>query len=272
MRALYKTKDCAHCRTPAPFVIFTDTAEKRFDEYSDQDITTTDSNIGIKYTNEDIVGDTVLLLRYNCPDPACDFAGLGWPDLHRHVKASHHKRMCDLCTRNKKVFTHEHVLFSDRDLDRHMRRGDDRPGAADQTGFKGHPLCRFCGERFHDDDRLYEHCRMKHERCFLCDRRDARQPHYYRDYAALEEHFRRDHYLCSNGECMEKKFVVFESELDLQAHRIAEHAGSRTLGRDARLVDMSAFDVRQPYQAEDRAGGRARRAGGGRGRDPNGDA
>lgn len=171
--------------------------------------------------------------------------------------------MCDLCTRNKKVFTHEHELFSERQLDKHIRQGDDRPGAASQTGFKGHPLCAFCDDRFYDDDKLYEHCRMKHERCFLCDRRDARQPHYYLDYHALEEHFRRDHYPCTDAECLEKKFVVFDSELDLQAHRLSEHTG-KTAGRDARLVDMSAFDIRQPYQQErrpGRGGGRGQREG-----------
>ena len=250
-------------QTPAPFVIFSDDGDKRFEDYTPADITTTDSNIGIKYTNEDIVGDTVLLLRYNCPAPDCDFAGLGWPDLHRHVKTTHRKRMCDLCTRNKRVFTHEHELFSDRELERHMRHGDDKPGAADQTGFKGHPLCGFCGERFYDDDKLYEHCRMKHERCFLCDRRDSRTPHYYLDYNALEEHFRKDHFLCANSECMEKKFVVFESQMDLQAHMLAEHAGAKTVGRDARTVDMSSFEVRQAYQQPRRRG---------RGRDPNAEA
>ena len=80
MRALYKNKECAHCRTAAPYVIFTDDATKRFEDYSvgAPDITTTDDNIGIRYNKEDIVGDTVLLLRYNCPDPSCDFAGLGF--------------------------------------------------------------------------------------------------------------------------------------------------------------------------------------------------
>ncbi|KAM3504366.1 hypothetical protein MY10362_003603 [Beauveria mimosiformis] len=283
MRALYKTKDCAHCRTEAPYVIFTDDAEKRFEDYKPADLTTIDTNIGIKYTNEDIVGDTVLLLRYNCPDASCDFAGLGWPDLHRHVKAAHRKRMCDLCTRNKKVFTHEHELFTDRELEKHMRRGDDKPGAADQTGFKGHPLCGFCGERFYDDDRLYEHCRMKHERCFLCDRRDSRKPHYFVDYHALEQHFKKDHFLCNDRECMEKKFVVFESNMDLQAHNLAEHAGGKTVGRDARVVDMAGFDLRPSYQEERRGGGgnggggrdgegRARGRGRGRGRDPNEDS
>ncbi|KAI1134041.1 hypothetical protein F5Y05DRAFT_399881 [Hypoxylon sp. FL0543] len=278
MRALYKNKECAHCRTLAPFVIFTDDAVKRYQDYSDADVTSADDNIGIRYTNEDIVGDTVLLLRYNCPDDSCDFAGLGWPDLHRHVRSSHHKKMCDLCTRNKKVFTHEHELFTDKELERHMRHGDDQPGAADQTGFKGHPLCGFCGQRFYDDDKLYEHCRSKHERCFLCDRQDPRQPHYYRDYNALEEHFKKDHFLCLDRECLEKKFVVFGSEMDLKAHQLSEHGNSlsKDVRRDARLVDISSFDYRQPYQQQRRGAGHTRAGDGdgprerrGRGRDPN---
>lgn len=119
---------------------------------------------------------------------------------------------------------------------------------------------------------------MKHERCFICDRSDSRQPHYYLDYNALEQHFKKDHYICSNSECLEKKFVVFASEMDLQAHNLKEHAG-KAAGRDARLVDMSSFDIRQSYQNERRGGhrdggeGRGRgRRGGGRGRDPNEDA
>ncbi|KAK3940908.1 zinc finger protein [Diplogelasinospora grovesii] len=279
LRALYKNKDCPHCRTAAPFVIFTDDATKRFEEYANSDITSTDDNIGIRYAGEDIVGDTILLLRYNCPDSDCDFAGLGWPDLHRHVRAVHHKKMCDLCTRNKKVFTHEHEMFTDKGLGEHMRHGDDKPGAVDQTGFKGHPLCGFCGERFYDDDKLYEHCRNKHERCFICDRRDSRQPHYFMDYNALEEHFKKDHFLCLDRECLEKKFVVFESELDLKAHQLSEHANSlsKDVRRDARLVDMSGFDFRPSYQQERRGGhggggGGSSRENRGRGRDPNAEA
>jgi E3 ubiquitin-protein ligase ZNF598 len=178
--------------------------------------------------------------------------------------------MCDLCTRNKKVFTHEHELFTDKELEKHMRHGDDRPGAIDQTGFKGHPLCGFCGERFYDDDKLYEHCRNKHERCFICDRRDSRQPHYYLNYNALEEHFRKDHFPCLDRECLEKKFVVFESELDLKAHQLSEHADSlsKDVRRDARVVDMSGFDYRPTYQQERRGGGSSGREGRGRGRNP----
>ncbi|KAK4192360.1 E3 ubiquitin-protein ligase hel2 [Podospora australis] len=259
LRALYKSKDCPHCRTSSPYVIFTDDGTKRFEEYTSAEITSTDDNIGIKYAGEDIVGDTVLLLRYNCPDAECDFAGLGWVDLHRHVRSEHNKKMCDLCTRHKKVFTHEHEMFADRELTKHMRDGDDKPGAVDQTGFKGHPLCGFCGARFYDSDKLYEHCRNKHERCFLCDRRDSRQPHYYLDYDALEHHFKKDHFLCNDRECLEKKFVVFESEMDLKAHQLSEHGGSTGAGgRGARTVDLSNFDLRQRYEQERRGGGSGR--------------
>ncbi|KAF4547749.1 E3 ubiquitin-protein ligase hel2-like protein [Elsinoe fawcettii] len=270
LRALYKTKACAHCRTEAQVVIFTDDPEKRYEDFQDSDFTTKDPNLGISYEKQEIFEDTVLLLRYNCPDGSCDVACLGWPDLHRHVKSVHHKVMCDLCTRNKKVFTHEHELFTPQDLRKHERFGDDNPGAQDQTGFKGHPECGFCKQRFYGDDELYAHCRDKHERCHVCDRRDGgRNPQYYVDYNALELHFRKDHFLCPDQECLEKKFVVFDSEMDLKAHQLESHPNGITKGRDARRVDMSSFDYRQPHQQErPRREGRGR----GRGRDPNAEA
>ncbi|PGH10639.1 hypothetical protein AJ79_05353 [Helicocarpus griseus UAMH5409] len=271
LRALYKTKACAHCRTEWPFVIFTDDPAKRYEDYKDKDFIRTDDNLGIKYETNDIFEDTVLLLRYNCPDDECDAACLGWPDLHRHVKSRHQKVMCDLCTRNKKVFTHEHELFSMTQLRKHEKYGDDNPGAVDQSGFKGHPECGFCRQRFYGDDELYAHCRDKHERCHICDRRNgSRQQQYFANYDALEDHFSKDHFICLDKECLEKKFVVFESQMDLKAHQLEAHpAGlSKDARRDARIVDLSSFDYRTPYQPQ--RGGRGREGrGAGRGRDPN---
>ncbi|KFZ14638.1 hypothetical protein V502_05979 [Pseudogymnoascus sp. VKM F-4520 (FW-2644)] len=272
MRALYKTKDCAHCRTEAPYVIFTDDATKRFEDYAERDFASTDHNIGIKYQTQEVMGDSLILLHYNCPEPTCDIACRAWPELHRHVKGTHHKKMCDLCTRHKKVFTHEHDLFTDKELQLHMSKGDDNPGAKDQSGFKGHPLCSFCGQRFYGDDELYVHCRQKHERCFLCDRADSRNPHYYVNYESLEAHFKKDHYMCMERECQEKKFIVFSSEMDLKAHQLEDHANtlSKDVRRDARVVDLSSFDYRAPYYQERRGGESQREARNrGRGRDPN---
>ncbi|KAL2868753.1 E3 ubiquitin-protein ligase HEL2 [Aspergillus lucknowensis] len=263
LRALYKNKACAHCRTEASYVVFTDDPAKRYEEFTDGDFSRKDDNLGIKYEKDEIFEDTVLLLRYNCPDRTCDVACLGWPDLHRHVKTKHGKVMCDLCTRNKKVFTHEHELFTVAELRKHERHGDDVPGALDQSGFKGHPECGFCRQRFYGDDELYAHCRDRHERCHICDRRSTNRQHqYYIDYNALEHHFGQEHFLCLDKECLEKKFVVFESQMDLKAHQLESHPNGLP-GRDARAVDMTAFDYRTPYQPQ-----RGRR-GAGRGRDPN---
>ncbi|KAI4278317.1 MAG: hypothetical protein LQ337_001086 [Flavoplaca oasis] len=272
LRALYKTRACAHCRAEAHHVIFTDDPAKRYEDFIDSDFQETDEVLGIRYEQREIHNDTILLLRYNCPDANCDIACWGWPDLHRHVKGAHHKVMCDLCTRNKKVFTHEHDLFTIPELRRHEKFGDDNPGAIDQSGFKGHPECGFCRQRFYGDDELYTHCRDKHERCHLCDRRNGgRQQQYYVDYNSLEQHFRKDHFTCIDQECLEKKFVVFDSEMDLKAHQLQAHPNglSKDARRDARLVDISGFDYRVPYH-ESRGGRRDRQ--GGRGRDPNTEA
>ena len=247
-------------------MIFTDDAEKHYQDFRDEDFVNSDENLGIKYEKDIIREDTLLLLRYNCPDKDCDVACFGWPDLHRHVRGKHGKQMCDLCTRNKKVFTHEHELFSFGELRRHEKFGDDNPGAVDQSGFKGHPECGFCRQRFYGDDELYTHCREKHERCHICDRRNGgRNPQYYLNYQELEKHFADVHFVCLDAECQANKTNVFESEMDLKAHQLAEHPNGLTKDarRDARLVNLSGFDVRTPYQPE-----RPRR-GAGRGRDPN---
>jgi len=181
-------------------------------------------------------------------------------------------RASDLCTRNKKVFTHEHELFTFNELKKHQKFGDDNPGSVDQSGFKGHPECGFCRQRFYGDDELYTHCRDKHERCHICDRRnEGRQQQYYVNYDSLELHFRKDHFLCPDQECLEKKFVVFDSEMDLKAHQLEAHPNglSKDARRDARRVDLSNFQVRQTHEQE--MGGRrdGRGRGRGRGRDPN---
>lgn len=74
-------------------MIFTDDPVRRFDQLQKQDFARIDENLGIQYEKDEIFEDTVLLLRYNCPDEDCDVACLGWPDLHRHVKSKHNKMM-----------------------------------------------------------------------------------------------------------------------------------------------------------------------------------
>jgi hypothetical protein len=173
-------------------------------------------------------------------------------------------RCSDLCTRHKKVFTHEHELFTVAELRRHERQGDDVPGSENQSGFKGHPDCGFCNQRFYSSDELWEHCRDKHERCHICERTrpaDVR-PTYYMNYDTLEDHFKRKHFLCVDSECLEKKFVVFENDIDLKAHQLEVHPNglSKVAKRDARRIDMSNFveDARNYQQPRGDRRGRGR--------------
>ena|SRR2546423_8893648 len=78
---------------------------------------------------------------------------------------------------HKKIFVHEHTLFSRAQLDKHYLEGD-------ESGFKGHPECEFCQSNFYDDDALYDHCRERHEQCEICKKRGIRNQ-YYVDPEAL---------------------------------------------------------------------------------------
>lgn len=155
-----------------------------------------------------------------------------------------------------------------------MRTGDDNPGAIDQSGFKGHPMCEICKTRYYSDDELFVHCRDSHEKCFICERTSG-IPQYYKDYEQLQIHFRRDHFACPHKDCVEQRFVVFPTELDLKAHQLSEHGNelSKDVRRDARTVDMSTLAYRDAYVEPRRGGGSQReQRGRGRGRDPNTEA
>ena len=245
----------------AQYIIFTDDPVKRYEDFTEEDFEQTDDIQGIKYEKRDIYDDTILLLRFNCPDSSCDVTCWNLANLQGHVRGVHHKFMCELCTKNKKVFMHEHELFTPQELRKHEKFGDDNPGAVDQSGFKGHPDCGFCQQRFYGDDELYVHCRDQHERCHICDRRQqGGKQQYYINYDSLEIHFREKHFLCADRECIEKKFVVFESEMDLKAHQLETHPQglSKDARKDARRVDISSFDYRTPHQGSSRGGRRNR--------------
>lgn len=90
----------------------------------------------------------------------------------------------DLCTRFKKIFTHEHTLFTSAQLTKHYKFGDKAINKDDDSGFTGHPECAFCKSSFYGDDELFEHCRDKHEQCHICVRNNIRHQ-YYANYDQL---------------------------------------------------------------------------------------
>ena len=222
LRSLYKSTLCALCKTDLKSVVYSKQVkdERQFKDY-DLSSMMSDDKLQIYCDSQETLDEVLILLRFNCPDTSCSEALEGWYNLKQHVKRVHHRVMCDICIKHKKIFTHEHALFTRDTLTRHCRKGD-----PDDPSFKGHPECEFCQQFFYSFDELFEHCREKHETCHLCQRRGVHNQ-YYKNYNELERHFRDDHYMCQDPECLEKKFIVFDNDIDYKAH-LAEAHGSRT--------------------------------------------
>jgi hypothetical protein len=83
------------------------------------------------------------------------------------------------------VFISEQEVYSKSDLQRHMHQGD-LIGPLAESGFKGHPSCRFCRRQFYGESELFFHMQQRHEQCFICKRANPDKYVYYRDYAELE--------------------------------------------------------------------------------------
>jgi len=94
--------------------------------------------------------------------------------------------------------------------------------------------------------------REKHEECFICKRNEVKDQ-YFRNYDALEQHFTHVHYPCNRSECLQRKFVVFGSLLDLKAHMVEEH-GADMSARDKK----AASRIQAEFEFEEVGGRRGR--------------
>lgn len=151
---------------------------------------------------------------------------------------------CDLCADHLRKYTHERKVYTRTNLARHRRQGD-----ADDKSYKGHPLCEFCDERFLDNDELHQHLRKNHFWCHFCERDGGQQ--YYPNYLHLRGHFREEHFLCEEDDCVHEQFTtVFRSKVDLQAHRAVKHANklSKAQARQARQLDVDLTFAPRPQQ------------------------
>ncbi|MCO5549720.1 hypothetical protein L7F22_003193 [Adiantum nelumboides] len=255
LRVLYKKHDCTFCKAPSDTLIFTSKTEKDYLSFNAEEIPFKDERLNIYFESEQNRDETLVLLHFNCPDISCEYAGASWQDLKTHVRSEHGKLFCDLCVKNKKIFVHEHSLFSSGELTQHIR--------------DEHKHCEFCKLNFYSDDELYVHMRDRHEQCFICKRNEETRDEYQRDYNALEKHFRQKHFLCESKQCLEQKFVVFESELDFKAHQVAEH-GTELSSREKRdALRVTANFHYDPNNVQPRQSGSAGQSSRGRGREEN---
>lgn len=267
MRVLCDQKYCAVCREELDKVIFVKTLEpfstlplQQFQCEKKHDIYFSDGKIYSQFRR--------LLLPEcpHCPEPKV-FSK--FEELEQHMRKQHELFCCKLCTRHVKIFSHERKWYNRRDLARHRTHGD-----PDDTSHRGHPLCKFCDDRYLDNDELLKHLRRDHYFCHFCDADGAQE--YYSDYQYLSEHFRESHYLCEEGRCSAEQFThAFRSEIDYKAHKASAHSKNRAEARQNRHIDLQfTYAPRQQRRnegmlsAEDYEEVRAGRTGRGRAQGP----
>lgn len=70
-------------------MIFTTSPNAKFASFTPKDIPYKDSKLSIFFETQEMMEESLILLRFNCPDGSCDYIGSGWEDLKLHVRAIH---------------------------------------------------------------------------------------------------------------------------------------------------------------------------------------
>ncbi|XP_038618624.1 E3 ubiquitin-protein ligase ZNF598 [Tachyglossus aculeatus] len=248
MRVLCEQRYCAVCREDLRQVVF----GKKLSAFATIPLQQLqhEKKYDIYFADGKVYALYRKLLQHECPycpeqRPFGVFA-----DLEQHMRKQHELFCCKLCAKHLKIFPHERKWYSRKDLARHRIHGD-----PDNTSHRGHPLCKFCDERYLDNDELLKHLRRDHYFCHFCDADGAQE--YYSDYEYLREHFRELHFLCEEGRCSTERFThAFRSEIDYKAHKTACHSKSRAEARQNRHIDLQfSYAPRHSRRAEGGVGG-----------------
>lgn len=244
-------KVCVTCRKPLKKVIMTRNPTKPFPKLE---------SLAIPYRNnvwfeEPDIQQAVETLMENRSSHCTENCGVqkDWDALCKHMRTGHGLHICTLCFQNTNFFPSERKWYTRSALAKHNRSGDN-----DDTSYRMHPECEFCGIRYYDNDQLFCHLVKHHERCHLCERMGVVDKKgnpvnpFYDDIRELTKHFDRDHYLCTMGECRQTPLTsVFECEEHLQKHRLNKHCSD--LSRVERRNNQSLNSIPISFNSQRQA-------------------
>ena len=74
-------------------VIFTVSPDTPFSSYTLEAMKFNDPKLSVYFETQEMMEDTLILLRFNCPDSECAYIGNSWGDLRVHVRGTHGKLM-----------------------------------------------------------------------------------------------------------------------------------------------------------------------------------
>lgn len=167
--------------------------------------------------------------------------------LRGHVKEQHRSVFCGVCIASRAEYKSMLPVYP---LDSYGR--GKKSARLNEHMKTTHPPCRFCNISFFDDDQLYNHLVKAHESCNVCERA-GRMHEYFRNFAALEEHYRRNHFVCEDPGC---RGIVFASKFDLQAHTVQRHRSDLPKNARSRRLQVDLSELHAPSGGTPARGGR----------------
>lgn len=210
---------------------------------------------------------SLQLRTLNCMIPSCNSVRSQFPNvasLQRHLETQHEKTFCKICLNGRTIFIREQRLYHIKSLRLHLEEGD--LGDHHHGEILPHPFCDFCDEFFYNDLVFFDHLHKKHLTCHLCTTHHKNV--YYSEYANLERHFTKSHFICPLEECKEKCYVAFKSEDELKAHLDITHnfASQQKQGKKVNANVLLGFKQAE-RDAEDHEGDADQRGRGKGGKD-----
>ncbi|XP_003380279.1 zinc finger protein [Trichinella spiralis] len=188
---------------------------------------------GIFFTNQELKQFADNLLSHVCQICENRMVFPTFRHLEVHMRHQHERFPCDICT----LFSEERQFFTRAALARHRRIGDDK-----KLGERGHPLCKFCDERYFDADMLFRFASylfytLSHCPPFL--------PFLLHTLDALKDHFRSEHFLCEIDNCANAPYGVNSNH-------------SETMGRYLTRENRHLLELHGEFQQDWHAGSKRR--------------
>lgn len=249
LRILYKNNKCPLCNKDSGLktIIIKHPQNFSFSSSFSKMATTFDANLSLYFESEEVMKMSLQPSLIKCPKCYLTFDSISI--LKGHLSLIHSGCVfCDICLKFKKVFPQEQKTFPSNDSLKEHQKGN---------GVDSHPSCNICNILFYGEDELDEHNRLMHEQCHICSKinqrrlqnlipdkqkalkGDAKLLKFYKGYEQLAIHFEKEHYPCMEEVCLGMKFVIFEEELELQAHMSQVHG--KKSNRPIKL-DISFFN------------------------------
>ncbi|KAF7627271.1 RING-type domain-containing protein [Meloidogyne graminicola] len=143
---------------------------------------------------------------------------LTFAELRSHMSQEHQLTFCRICCDNLNVLVKDRQVYTRETLQLHMNG----KLKSEKDGFRGHPTCHFCEERFYDEEQQYRHLRKEHYFCQFCHQEGLESNVFYRNQHQLNQHNRQYHHPCLDQECLQMG-IVFVSDVELNVHKTKQH-------------------------------------------------